>query len=249
MFLFKKVLGGLLMPLPLSLIIVAICLLFVSKANLKSYIMLWLTVIALWCISTPFFASKITTSAESQWHTFDVSKHPRIDKIVVLGCGVHPNSQQLANAQLTGCSSARLIEGLRLAHHYKSAELIVSGHLSSPLMKQTVIALGIPSVRVRANPSAMDTKDEAKLLAPYLVDRQVALVTSASHMARAKNLFWAQGVDTIAAPTQFHNLHNAPDYKQFIAQVSVLEAVTTHYHEMLGTLWIKVRRIIDPEAL
>ncbi|CAM4257024.1 YdcF family protein [Pseudoalteromonas byunsanensis] len=249
MFLFKKVLGGLLMPLPLTLIVVATCLLFVSKTNIKSYIVLWLTLIGLWFISTPFFANKLMASAESQIRTFDVSKHRKIDKIVVLGCGVHLNTQQIANAQLTGCSSARLTEGLRLAHHYKNAELIVSGHNSARLMKQTAIALGISNNRVRANSTAMDTKDEAKLLAPHLVDRQVALVTSASHMARAKNLFWAQGVDTVAAPTLFYNLHNEPSYKQFIPQAAVLQAVTTHHHEMLGTLWIKLRRTINPEAL
>ncbi|WP_105167755.1 ElyC/SanA/YdcF family protein [Pseudoalteromonas sp. T1lg23B] len=249
MFLFKKVFGGLLMPLPLTLIVAAMCLLFVSKTNIKSYIILWLTLIFLWFISTPFFASKLLSSTESQLHTFDVSKYPKIDKIVVLGCGAHLNRQHIPNAQLTACSSTRLTEGLRLAHHYKNAELIVSGHNSAPLMKQTAIAMGISSTRVRANPTAMDTKDEAKLLAPYLVDRQVALVTSASHMARAKDLFWAQGVDTIAAPTEFYNLHNEPSYKQFIPQIFVLEAVTAHYHEMLGTLWIKLRRTIDPEAL
>ncbi|MBD1584102.1 ElyC/SanA/YdcF family protein [Pseudoalteromonas sp. S16_S37] len=249
MFVIKKVLGSLLMPLPLALITLAICLLFISKANKKSYVVAWLVLIGTWFISTPYVADKIISPNEARLSTFNAKKHTNVEKVVVLGCDVYANNRLNANAQLGGCALSRLTEGVRLAHHYKEAQLIVSGQTSANLMKQTAIELGINASRILTNPNALDTKDEAKQLARYLVDRKVALVTSASHMERAKDLFLAQGVEIIKAPTQFYNFASQPPYKQFIAQVTALKAVTAHFYELLGKAWIQIRRWIDPEAL
>ncbi|BBN80963.1 membrane protein [Pseudoalteromonas sp. A25] len=249
MFVIKKVLGSLLMPLPLSLIAIAICLLFISKNNKKSYGLTWLIIVSTWLISTPFIADKVISPVEMHLATFNTQKKTRVDKIVVLGCDVYANSRLNANAQLGGCALSRLTEGVRLAHYYKSAQLVVSGQTSANLMKQTAIELGISASRIKTNPNALDTKDEAKQLAPYLVDTKVALVTSASHMARAKDLFIAQGIDVFEAPTQFYNFASQPPYRQFIAQVTALKAVTAHFYELLGKSWIQIRRWLDPEAL
>ncbi|MEQ3450144.1 YdcF family protein [Pseudoalteromonas sp. XMcav2-N-2] len=183
-----------------------------------------------------------------------MSKHKSIDYITVLGCGVRPAPQFPANLQLSGCALSRLTEGLRLLHAYPHAQLIVSGAgngktTSSAMMAKTAIALGVSSDKIIQNPKARDTAEEALLLATRLVDSKVALVTSASHMARAQDLFSAQGVDTIAAPVQFYSYGNAQGFRRFIANASVLNAVTTYAHELIGRQWIALRRMIDPQAL
>lgn len=254
MFEIKKIIGSLLMPLPMSLVLLALCLLFISKTNLKSIIGAWLVIIVMWAISTPYVANKIISPQEQAYKPFNVSKHNNIDKIVVLGCDVYPNSRLTSNAQLGGCALSRLVEGLRLANQYPRAELIVSGGgndqaSNALLMAQTAISLGVSSERIKQNLQAFDTKDEAKLLAPHLVDRQVALVTSVSHMNRAIDLFRAQGVDIIPAPIQFYSLFSSPSSRQFIAQSNILLAVTSHCHEWLGQTWISFIRYLDPEAL
>ncbi|NOU50656.1 DUF218 domain-containing protein [Pseudoalteromonas sp. JBTF-M23] len=249
MFIVKKVLGSMLMPLPLALIALAICLLYVSKTNKKSYAFAWFIALSTWFISTPYIADMIISPNEASLSTFNANKHDKVDKVVVLGCDVYANSRLNANAQLGGCALSRLTEGVRLAHYYKDAQLIVSGQTSANLMKLTAIELGINASRILTNPNAQDTKDEAKQLARYLVDREVALVTSASHMERAKDLFLAQGVEIIEAPTQFYTFASQPPHKQFIAQVTALQAVTAHVYELLGKTWIQIRRWVDPEAL
>ncbi|KAF7774305.1 hypothetical protein PCIT_a0730 [Pseudoalteromonas citrea] len=254
MFEIKKIIGSVLMPLPLSLLLVAFCLIFISKTNLKSFLFSWLLILFLWAISTPYVANFIITPQEKALKPFNVSQHTHLDKIVILGCNIYPNKSLPSNGQLGGCALSRLVEGLRLANHYPRADLIVSGGgyrktSNANLMSKTAQALGISSNRIKQNPKALDTKDEARLLAPHLVDRQVALVTSASHMARASDLFQAQGVDIIAAPTQFYSLGSQPKSRQFIAQASILKAVTSHCHEWIGKVWISLLRILDPEAL
>lgn len=254
MFEVKKVIGSLLMPLPLTLLLLALALLFIAKTHRKSYLLSWVLMISLWAFSTPFVADKLISPTEAKLHPFPIHQHQDVDYILVLGCGLNPNDRLTANLQLSGCALSRLTEGLRLSHHYPKAYLIVSGAgrgktTSSRLMANTAIALGTPASKIMQNPKARDTADEALLLASKLVDSKVALVTSASHMRRAQDLFAAQGIDTIAAPVQFYGFTNTPGYKRFIASAHVLKAVTTYAHEVLGRQWIALRRMIDPQSI
>ncbi|QTL33937.1 YdcF family protein [Pseudoalteromonas viridis] len=254
MFEIKKVIGSLLMPLPVTLLLLALCLLFIAKTHRKSYLLSWLLVVGLWAVSTPFVADKLISPTEAKLSPFAVNKHKDMDYIVVLGCGLHPAPRLTANLQLSGCALSRLTEGLRLLQHYPKAQLVVSGAgygktTGSTLMALTAISWGVPATKIIQNPQARDTAEEALLLATRLVDSKVALVTSASHMARAQDLFSAQGIDTIAAPVQFYSFAGSPGYRRFIANASILKAVTTHAHEALGQQWIWLRRMIDPQAL
>ncbi|GEK09217.1 YdcF family protein [Pseudoalteromonas sp. McH1-7] len=254
MFEVKKVLGQLLMPLPLSLILLMGLLLFVAKTRKAPYIFCWLSLLSIWSLSTPYVAQKIIETDAQMLTALDPRKHQSIDKIVVLGCDLYPNQSLPSNAQLGGCSLARLVEGVRLANLYPSAHLFVSGYgyghaTSAGLMAKTAQSLGIETSRIKQNPNPKDTADEAKMLAPMLIDYNVALVTSATHMQRAMDLFNAQGVETIPAPTEFYNFAQHPWSRQFIANHTALEVVTRVWHEQVGKVWIAIRRTIDPEAL
>lgn len=254
MFELKKILGAMLMPLPLLGILCFIALVIALRTNkLSAYIGIF-AISFLLLVSTPFIGQQIIDPSSQLKYTFHSNQQPALDKIVVLGCDVNPNPQLSANSQLGNCAKSRLVEGLRLANIYPNAQLIVSGGgyakvTNSSLMQQTAISLGVDATRIKQNPAAMDTADEARLLAPTLVDFKVALVTSASHMARASDLFNAQGVDVIPAATDFYDFSAWPAHKQYIPNVEVLKAVTSYWREVLGSAWINVRRWIDPEAL
>ena len=254
MFELKKILGAMLMPLPFLGMLCFIALIIALRTNKFSAYIGIIAISCLLLISTPFIGQKIIDPATQLKYTFPSSKQPILDKIVVLGCDVNPNPQLNANSQLGNCAKSRLIEGLRLANIYPNAQLIVSGGgygkvTNSSLMQQTAISLGIAAARIKQNPAAMDTADEAKLLAPTLVDFKVALVTSASHMARASNLFNAQGVDVIPAATDFHDFNAWPAHKQYIPNADVLLAISRDMYEKIALCWITLRRWIDPEAL
>ncbi|AOT09497.1 YdcF family protein [Pseudoalteromonas luteoviolacea] len=254
MFELKKIIGSLLMPLPASLLVIFLLLLLISKTHKKSYVLSVVMVMALWMVSTPYMANLLITPQEQAIPTLSVKSHQHVDAIVVLGAGLTPNAQLPANKQLSSTALARLVEGIRLAHLYPHAELIVSGAgfnrtTSSALMAQTAKALGIKADRIRQNPKARDTADEAMLLAPHLVDSTVILVTSTSHMRRAQDLFAAQGIDTIPSGVEVYSFYNTPPYRQFIASSNTLQAVTTYAHEEIGLLWIALRRSFNSEAL
>ena len=200
MFAIKKLLGGLLMPLPLLGLFALIMLLLAFRGKRSALFLSFISLAALLLVSTPLVANLIIKNNESPALAFNSLKQPKIDKIVVLGCDINPNTALSANNQLGNCALTRLVEGIKLAKLYPNAQLIVSGGgyqkvTNSSLMYNTAINLGINKNRLVQNPAAMDTPAEARLLAPTLVDYKVALVTSVLHMPRAKDLFNAQGVE------------------------------------------------------
>ncbi|MGO3916341.1 MAG: YdcF family protein [Pseudoalteromonas sp.] len=254
MFELKKIIGALIMPLPLVGVLTLIFLIMALRGSKLAGTLGLLSITSLLALCTPFVGQFIVAPHNQVALHFEVKKHKSVDKIVVLGCDIIPNSALAANSQLGNCAKSRLIEGLRLAYYYPQAQLIVSGGgygnaTNSNLMRQTAISLGINPKRIKQNPAAMDTADEAKFLAPKLVDFDVALVTSASHMPRASDLFYTQGVNVIPAATDFHDFSQWPGYKQFIPNADVLLAVTRHWHEVIGSAWVAIRRWLTPEAL
>ncbi|KPZ52163.1 MULTISPECIES: YdcF family protein [unclassified Pseudoalteromonas] len=254
MFELKKLLGGLIMPLPLFGLLTFVMLVLAFRGRKPALVLASLSILTLIVLSTPFAAHQLIKHNELVSLAFNALKHPSLDKIVVLGCDINPNPALSANNQLGNCALTRLVEGVKLAKKYPNATLIVSGGgynkvTNSALMSQVAIDLGISKSRIKQNPQAMDTAAEAKLLAPKLVDFKVALVTSVLHMPRAKNLFNAQGVKVIPAATDYHNFAALPLYKQFIPNAEALRVVTQYAHEVIGNAWISVRRWINPEAL
>lgn len=254
MFELKKILGGLLMPLPLLGLLSLILLIFALKQRKLVITLSFLSLATLLLASTPWVANLLIKHNQPTSLAFNFLKHPKIDKIVVLGCDINPNPALSANSQLGNCALTRLVEGIRLANIYPRAQLIVSGGgyekiTNSALMYKTAISLGINKNRIVQNPNAMDTAQEAAFLASKLVDYNSALVTSVSHMPRAINLFNAQGVAAIPAATDYHNFAAYPWYKQLIPNAKALLVVTQFAHEVVGDAWIKIRRTINPEAL
>ena len=254
MFELKKILGGLLMPLPLLGLLSLILLIFALKQRKLVITLSFLSLSTLLLASTPWVANLLIKHNQPTSLAFNFLKHPKIDKIVVLGCDINPNPALSANSQLGNCALTRLVEGIRLANIYPRAQLIVSGGgyekiTNSALMYKTAISLGINKNRIVQNPNAMDTAQEAAFLASKLVDYNTALVTSVSHMPRAINLFNAQGVAAIPAATDYHNFAAFPWYKQLIPNAKALLVVTQYAHEVVGDAWIKIRRTINPEAL
>lgn len=254
MFEMKKIIGSLLMPLPVLLVTLFIALLFCVKQKKLPWSVSFISVLCLWLISTPWMASILVAPLEAQFPAFNATKHPVVQKIVVLGCDVRPNPALPANSQLGNCAITRLVEGVRLANLYPNAELFVSGAgigkaTNSALMTQTAMSLGIARNRIKQNPMALDTADEARFLAPHLVDFKVALVTSGSHMHRAKSLFNAQGIEVIPAPTDFANFESWHSSRMWIANADALRIVTAHVHEWVGLTWLSLVRLVDPEAM
>ena len=248
LFILKKVIGSLMMPLSISLIfsLIGLILLWFTKRTRLAGIFL----------SIGFFILLIFSAyLPSHWlNKFLEKKHAPlihvsgvVNTVVVLGGGIIERQDLPENQQLTGASLIRLIEGIRLFDLIKAKgiqpTLIVSGGASIPnhitsgnAMYKTALLLGVPKKNIVLENHSRDTHEEALFLKDPLKNQPFYLVTSAIHMPRAMSLFEHEGLHPIAAPTDFTETI-APMYYYFLPDDSNLSRSQSAVHEYLGQAW------------
>jgi uncharacterized SAM-binding protein YcdF (DUF218 family) len=247
LFILKKTIGALLMPLPLCLMLflmAALAYCTARKRLAKGLTFFSLSVLLL--LSTPYLPDYLLGKLEHQYRQFDLSQ--KVQRIVILGCG-HVNDPRLAiSAQLYPCSSVRIIEAMRLLASNPDSIIITSGNTqretysNAEMNKRLLIAMGVDENKIISVEQSLDTEDEAQNLRAYLVGKKFALVTSASHMLRAVRLFENQNLQPIAAPTE--NLVRTSDdtsWLHFLPSSKNLHKSERWWYETLGNWWLNIK--------
>lgn len=253
-FLVKKIVSAFLLPLPLALISIGtgIVLLLINRFKRIQIFCFLLGFSCLFIFGLPITANCLINQLQFQYHPL-LQFPSNVQKIVVLGGGVSGGKHYPPNLTLNSASLSRLIEGIRL---FKLAEqqggqpeLILSGgrvyesNSNAGMMRNTALMLGIHSEQTLIENGSRDTQEEALYLKKKLKIQPFILVTSAFHMPRAIALFKAQGMNPIAAPTQFLGSTN-PMIKTLIPGTSSLLLSDIAIHEYLGIAWAKLNKFI-----
>jgi len=210
----KATLIGFLSPLPLSLIVLLIGLIFlwIPKKQKIGKIVITAGFCLLLLFSLHVFPKLLLSNHEQQYSAFTID-HKEKDKpwdvkyIVVLG-GSHVLDPKLPiTSQFSHSGLVRLIEGMRLYKRTSGAKLILSGGVGidpltdAELMSNLAVELGISKDDIILEAASMSTFDEARFIKPIVKNERFLLVTSASHMVRAMALFKKLGMNPIPAPT------------------------------------------------
>lgn len=140
-------------------------------------------------------------------------------------------------------SLARVVEGVRIYRLQQApCSLILSGNGASESMRAVALDLGVPAADIVVENDSADTKDQARLLRETLGDEPFALVTSASHMPRSMAMFRKQGLQPIAAPTQYlckgDGHWTLSSLFPSAARIGTSERAA---YETLGLVWAKLR--------
>lgn len=247
LFLLKKIIGALLMPLPLctiALLIAAMALVLKQRKLAKVSMGLSLTIFLI--SSTPFFPDYMLRKIENQYPQWDMGKG--VKHIVVLGCA-HTNYGPLPiTSQLHPCSMIRITEAMRIFKQNPDATIITSGakfteaFSNAEMQKRMLIELGVPEERIVMVDGSRDTEDEARNLSPYLMDSQFALVTSASHMPRAIRLFKQFSLTPIAAPTDHKvRLKDLRPLWHLLPHSKNIQKTERWWYETLGQSWLTIK--------
>jgi len=256
MFLLKKIISPLLLPLPFCSVLLIFGLillwsgrrqkagkLFVSTGALL-LILLGYGVLTRWLLLplerqySPILTATTVTSPDGQ----------PVKWIVVLGGGGVYSSQLPSPSQLSNASLARLIEGIRLHRQIPSSKLILSeGNIfdSGPvgeIMGTVAQDLGVGREVLVLETQSRDTEAQANLILPLVGTERFFLVTSASHMPRSMALFKKLGMNPIAAPTDFASL-SAESWQPSAVYPSAggLRRAELAVHEYMGLAWAKLR--------
>ncbi|MBT0726949.1 envelope biogenesis factor ElyC [Rosenbergiella australiborealis] len=245
LFTLKKIIGGLLLPLPLSLIILGIGLLLLWCSHRQRLAKILLT--GGWglllLLSLQPVADGLLTPFENQYPT--LNHPPRVAAIVVLGGGYTYNPEWAPSSNLLGNSLPRVAEGVRQWRMNPTAELIFTGaaasdnsRSSASVAAEVAQTLGVPKDKLITLTSPRDTHQEALAVRQLIGNKPFILVTSANHLPRAIRFFTAEQLSPIPAPANQLAIHSPLNFWERILPSSFwLGHSERAWYESLGRAW------------
>lgn len=247
MFLFKKIVGLMCMPLSIAglLLLAGMVMLFASRRQiLAKALLIGGMLLALGASWAPV-ADRLLGPLERQYPVLrDMNEVQGISHVVVLGGG-HTSDGRLPEAgQLSDASLARVVEGIRLYRLLKDGRLVFTGGAvfdpvsHAQVMAKAAVGLGIDEGRIILLDQPMDTAGEVLAVQEHLEKERFVLVTSASHMPRAMYLFQAAGMQPVAAPTDYLVKDaGVPHPGHYFPSAAALRGTERAMYEYLGLLW------------
>ena len=207
LFMLKKYIGGMMLPLPLLLLLVGLGIVLVwftrfQKLGKTAITAGWL---ALLLLSLQPVADGLLKPIEDKYPTWR-GEEP-VQYVVVLGGGYTWNPDWAPSSNLINNSLPRLTEGIRLWYENPGAKLIFTGAAAKTNPVSTAEAgarvaesLGIPRSEIIVLDKPKDTEEEAAAVKEMIGDAPFLLVTSASHLPRAMIFFRRAGLTPLPAP-------------------------------------------------
>ena len=122
---------------------------------------------------------------------------------MVLGSGHIVDDKIPPTSELSRSGLMRLAEGIRILRMYPGSKLILSGYAAGSevsnarMMAKVALALGVAKPDIILLETAKDTWEEARQAAAFVNNKNLIVVTSASHMKRALNEFYSAGLNHI----------------------------------------------------
>lgn len=239
LFQLRKVLPTLLLPIGLTLLLLALAL------RLKRRTPAYLAVLLLTLSSLPFVGQALTRQLENQYPRLDADLCPPADAILVLG-GIVSGSTQIPGMPTQFNDAVdRFESGIRLYRLHKAPTLLFTssgnpefdeGALNEgDRLRLAAIDHGVPNEAIRLAGPANTTATEA-LAVKRTGLKRVILVTSAFHMARAALLFRRAGLDIVPFPTDYRQNQATWHLEDLFPTADALYHTDLALHEIYGNL-------------
>lgn len=224
-FTLKKIISFFIMPISIGLMLCLLALYFVVANKMKkAKLFLSLTFIWFFLISFAPFSNALVKPLENVYPKISDNMSD-VHYILLLG----------------GDFQHRGYEALRLYKKMNNIKIITSGFegarqiSSAQEAKEKLIQLGVKEEDIMTQSSPKDTFQEAIEVKNIVGNEPVFLVTSAIHMPRAMLIFKNEGVNVIAAPTNFLYEQDVSFYHLIGAKyaLNTQQAI----HEYMGILY------------
>ena len=212
-FFLSKFLPTLVFPLGAACLFIAVSLIAQARKRSRMAIAANLAALAILCLmGNPAVSHMLVRPLETR--DIPSGPLPQVDAIVVLGGVTGPALPPQPTIHLTG-GADRLTYGAELYRTHKAPLVILSGGgmpwnkglpPESAQMAEIMQMLGVPRSAILEESASRNSHENAadtsRLLLAHNLHR-ILLVTSAMAMPRALAAFRHQGIDAIAAPTDF----------------------------------------------
>ncbi len=230
------------MPIPMVVLLLLFCIVMLRNSR-STRALLSVTVVILVFLSSSTGSNFLSSPLEDQYR---VNNNP-IGKgclILVLGNGHNDKVPGMAIQKLSPPALSRLSEGVRQFNLGQDCKLIFSGwggdsssESHAQVMAKAAIELGISADKIITFPLAKDTLDEAQYMKWEVGDFPFRLVTSATHMPRAMEIFLNLELSPEAAPTDFITREG---YWWSLNAQNLLSSQRS-IHEYVGKLWFRLK--------
>jgi len=206
-----------------------------------------------WLLSTEPVRDALTHPLEFQYPVLKVAEIPAGRLAIVLpGGGIYENAPEYGGRDsLNDYALMRTVYAAELVKKTGISVYTTGGmpltHVAEPegaIMARWLVKFGVPRHMVHVDIAAQTTWENArktKLKLQKLGVSKIILVTSAWHMPRAVWCFKQNGLDVIAAPTDYLTKQSAYDVRSFSPGWNVLADSSDALHEYLGLLWYRLR--------
>lgn len=173
--------------------------------------------------------------------------------VVVMGSGHYISDDYPATSQLSENGMIRMNEGIRIHRRLPGSTLILLGGTphqdiyTSEVQLEVMEMLGIPADSVQSRTGALNTEQEAELVARIMSNEfapgtPLIQVTSSTHMRRSLRLFRGAGLDPIPAATGHYFKGPPKTFWGYISwKPSRLDTSHKSMHEYVGILWSRLR--------
>jgi uncharacterized SAM-binding protein YcdF (DUF218 family) len=237
----------LLLPPGLCVVIAGLALGLRGKQRLSMFL-LCLAVSLLYVCSTPLASRALAGLLEQRYPPLapGAPLAPDVGAIVVLGCDRYANAPEYGQDEVSACTLARLRYAADLQARSGLPVLLSGGRpmgepQSEAQLMDRVMAerFGVKArwLEQDSRDTAGNAADSAMLLRAANIQR-VALVTHAMHMPRAMRSFRRQGLEPVAAPTQFYSVTDRrPAWFAVLPSGGSLLVSGMAMYEMLGLAW------------
>lgn len=252
MYWFTNLIAAFLLP-PLSLLLLFALGLFLLYRRRRFAKPLLLAAFALlWIASTPYCSDAALRLLEARTAALNKAG-PQADAIVILGGGTYFSAPEYAGQDTIGeATLVRLRYGAKLQRETGKPILVTGGKpLGNSLSEAQQMRSSLEQdfrVPVRWTEDASDnTLENARYSFQILQKagvKKIYLVTHAWHMTRAANVFRHAGFGVVEAPTAF-TTHYQTGLLSFLPSAGALQGSRVFVHEMIGTLWYRVRLAIS----
>ena len=229
----KKFISFFLEPFTFGFLLFLLAFIFLLfNSYKKAKVTLFVGIVYLFLISSSLLSNLLMSPLENKYKNQENMDISKIEYILLLG----------------GDFNARFDEVIRLSKELTDAKIITSGYEGSGIIpeaieaKDRLISYGIDENRIIMQEKPKDTIEEAISIKKLLNDKPFILVTSASHMPRAMEVFENQGLNPIAIPTAFTVKEKKSNS---YLSLNELKKVSMAMHEYFGLTWLKIKTFFN----
>lgn len=230
--------------MPVGLVIIGLFIALIIKSNIKSRILIFISLSFLYFMSMPWTAMMLNQFIDT-YPALDLNKKTDAQVIVVLTAGIQyaPEFKSFVSSK-NSLIRARYADLVTNVTHLPI--LVSGGNDDKEKNKPSEASIVARFMSFLSNkPKYLEEKSKntyenaintAKKLKELKMDN-IILITSAIHMKRSINEFIKQGLTVTAAPT--NKITTVIGWQKF--GPSALDKTTTILHEIIGLWWYQIK--------